>query len=65
MRIVLTEGKNREIRRVFEYFETGIRSLERVRIGNILIEDLKAGDFKELSEDQIRSLRTLTKGQGE
>ena len=65
MRIVLTEGKNREIRRVFEYFETGIRSLERVRIGNIFIEDLKAGDFKELSEDQIRSLRTLIKGQGE
>ena len=65
MRIVLTEGKNREIRRVFEYFETGIRSLERVRIGNIFIEDLKAGDFKELTEDQVRSLRTLIKGQGE
>ena len=65
VRIVLTEGKNREIRRVFEYFETGIRSLERVRIGNIFIEDLKAGDFKELTEDQVRSLRTLIKGQGE
>ena len=64
VRIILTEGKNREIRRVFEYFETGIKSLERVRIGTVCIEDLKAGDFKELSEEQVRSLCALINAQG-
>ena len=53
MRIVLVEGKNREIRRVFDFFETGIRSLERVRIGNIRIDGLACGTFRELTDAEL------------
>jgi|GEM_PF-485908 len=53
MRIVLVEGKNREIRRVFDFFETGIRSLERVRIGSICIDGLACGAFRELTDAEL------------
>lgn len=52
MRIVLAEGKNREIRRVFESREVGIRSLMRIRIGCVGVGDLQYGQFRELSQDR-------------
>jgi len=61
MSIVLAEGKNREIRRVFESREIGIKSLNRIRIGNILIEDLKPGEFRELSSKEVENLLKLCK----
>ena len=59
--IVLIEGKNREIRRVFEHLGIGIRKLKRVRIGNILIGDLKEGSFRALSEYEVSALLKLCK----
>lgn len=56
LRVVLIEGKNREIRRVFEHFEIGIKSLTRVRIGTIKNEELKPGEYRELSQAEITSL---------
>ena len=56
LRVVLIEGKNREIRRVFEYFQIGIKSLTRVRIGTIKNEELKPGEYRELSQAEITSL---------
>ncbi len=61
MSIVLAEGKNREIRRVFESKEIGIKSLERIRIGNILTGDLKSGEFRELSAKEVDGLLKLCK----
>lgn len=63
MRIVLIEGKNREIRTVFSHYHTGIKRLSRVRIGNILIGDLKEGGFRELSEKEVRELLLLCKNE--
>lgn len=59
MAVTLTEGKNREIRRVFESQEIGIKSLNRIRIGNILAENLKSGEFRELSAKEVESLLKL------
>nr|WP_318710670.1 pseudouridine synthase [uncultured Treponema sp.] len=61
MRIVLTEGKNREIRRVFESREVGIRSLMRIRIGCVGVGDLQYGQFRELSQDEVKALLKLCK----
>lgn len=61
IRIVLIEGKNREIRRVFESQKIGIRHLKRVRIGNIKIGNLKESQFRELSEIEIQGLLNLCK----
>jgi 23S rRNA pseudouridine2605 synthase len=55
-RIVLAEGKNREIRRVFAHFDCAIKHLSRVRIGNIVLENLREGDFRELTPAEIARL---------
>ena len=59
MRVVLIEGKNREIRRVFEKFEIGIKALTRIRIGNIKVNGLQSGNFRELSSDDVKGLLSL------
>ncbi|MBO4404107.1 MAG: rRNA pseudouridine synthase [Treponema sp.] len=59
MKVVLVEGKNREIRRVFESKEIGIKSLKRVRIGCVGIGSLKEGESRELSKEEVASLKKL------
>jgi 23S rRNA pseudouridine2605 synthase len=56
-RVVLVEGKNREIRRVLERFGLRAKILRRVRIGPLTIEGLTEGAFRELSESEVMALR--------
>ena len=59
IKIVLVEGKNREIRNVFASKGIGIKRLTRVRIGNVEISGLKAGDFRELTSSEVQGLLKL------
>lgn len=61
MKVVLVEGKNREIRRVFQDAGAAIRSLQRVRIGNVILDSLKEGEFRELTESEVDGLLKLCK----
>ena len=61
MRVVLIEGKNREIRRVFENAGVSIRNLCRIRIGNVLLGELNPGEFRDLTESEVRELLKLCK----
>ena len=54
MRIILAEGKNREIRRVFESREVGIKRLMRIRIGCVGVGELQFGQFRELTQDEVK-----------
>jgi len=56
IRIVLIEGKNREIRTVLESQNIGTKSLVRVRIGNVNLDDLKPGESRDLTEAEVKSL---------
>ncbi|MCR5435876.1 MAG: rRNA pseudouridine synthase [Treponema sp.] len=59
IRIVLIEGKNREIRRMLESQNIGTRSLVRVRIGNVNLDDLRPGEFRDLTEKEVKGLLEL------
>lgn len=59
MKIVLIEGKNREIRNVFQSEGAAIKRLTRVRIGNITIDNMKSGSFRELSDAEVQGLLSL------
>ena len=59
MKIVLIEGKNREIRRVFDSMQIGIKSLKRVRIGSVGIGELKEGEVRDLSKNEVNGLLKL------
>jgi 23S rRNA pseudouridine2605 synthase len=57
LRIVLVEGKNREIRRVFSHFHLHPEVLRRVRIGPVLLRDLAEGFSRPLTEKELAELR--------
>ena len=66
LRIVLVEGKNREIRRVLDSFNCTIKRLVRVRIGNLELGTLKAGEFRDLTAKERQALLDLaTESQNE
>lgn len=62
-KIVLTQGLNRQIRRMCEYFGYRVVKLVRVRIMNILLGDLKPGEYRPVTEQEYRILRELTADQ--
>ena len=55
-RIVLTQGMNRQIRRMCEVFGYKVRRLQRVRIINIRLGNLKPGQWRDLSAEELRTL---------
>jgi 23S rRNA pseudouridine2605 synthase len=52
----LTEGKNREVRRLFEAENLTVERLQRVRIGPVKLGELPAGKWRALTEPEIKSL---------
>ena len=61
LKIVLIEGKNREIRTVLEAQNIGTKSLVRVRIGQINLDDLKPGESRDLTQMEVNGLLKLCK----
>lgn len=61
VKIVLIEGKNREIRTVLDSQNIGTKSLVRVRIGQVNLDDLKPGDSRELTNLEVKGLLNLCK----
>lgn len=60
-RIVLTQGLNRQIRRMCEYLGYKVTRLERVRVMNIELGNLKTGEYRKVSEQEIAKLYELIK----
>lgn len=54
--IVIDEGMNRQIRRMFEAIGKTIKLLKRVRIGNVKLGGVKRGDFRDLTTQELDSL---------
>ena len=55
-RIALTQGVNRQIRRMCAAYGFQVRSLKRVRVMHVTLENLKPGEYRELSEKDIQQL---------
>lgn len=55
-RIILTQGLNRQIRRMCEYLGYRVESLIRIRIMNICLGDLPLGEYRPLTQEEIREL---------
>ena len=54
--IILTQGLNRQIRRMCQAQGYSVISLKRIRIMNVLLGDLKIGEYRPLSETEIKEL---------
>lgn len=57
-RIVLTQGLNRQIRRMCEYLGYEVKKLKRIRIMNIKL-DLPVGKWRDLTEAELSELNSL------
>lgn len=56
--IILTQGLNRQIRRMCEYLTYEVTSLKRVRIMNIKL-DVPVGEYREFTEKELKTLHLL------
>lgn len=59
LHVVLTEGKNREIRKMFEVVGKTVDFLKRIRIGNLTLTGLDRGKCRKLSQEKIYYLQNL------
>ena len=57
--VTITEGKNRQIRRMFESIGKNVVFLRRTQIGEIVLGGLSRGEYKELSAKELKYLNTL------
>ena len=60
-KIILTQGLNRQIRRMCDYLGYEVTSLQRVRIMNIGLEALKVGQWRLLNPNEVEGLLNMVK----
>jgi pseudouridine synthase len=59
VRIVITQGRNRQVRRMFEAVGFRVIHLIRTGVGGIEIGDLKVGAYRYLSTGEVRKLKKI------
>lgn len=59
--IILTQGLNRQIRRMCEYLGFKVTSLKRIRIMNVSLDNLPTGKWRYLNDEEISTILNLTK----
>ena len=57
----LNEGKNREIKRIFSYFNSSIRKLHRYEFAGIKLGNIKSGKYRRISYNQLKKIVLLKK----
>ncbi|WP_099466586.1 23S rRNA pseudouridine(2604) synthase RluF [Konateibacter massiliensis] len=60
-RIIITQGLNRQIRRMCEYFGYKVCKLERIRIMNIKLGNLPQGKYRDITPGELKELQRLIK----
>ncbi len=57
LRMIIGEGRNRQVRRMFEMIDHPVRRLKRVAMGPLRLGELSLGEVRELSKGQLAALR--------
>ncbi|MEJ6736901.1 MAG: 23S rRNA pseudouridine(2604) synthase RluF [Flavobacteriales bacterium] len=59
--IILTQGLNRQIRRMCDYLGYQVNTLKRVRIMNISLDGIKKGEYRSFTQDELSEINELIK----
>ena len=57
--VTIYEGRNRQIRKMFEALGIEVARLKRTKVGNLKLGMLKQGAYRHLTEDEVSSLYEL------
>ncbi|MBV8173104.1 MAG: rRNA pseudouridine synthase [Verrucomicrobia bacterium] len=57
VRVILTQGIKRQVRRLFAALDYNVKRLQRIRIGALTDKDLRPGDIRFLSRDEVLMLK--------
>ncbi|NBI06512.1 23S rRNA pseudouridine(2604) synthase RluF [Senegalia massiliensis] len=60
-KIILTQGLNRQIRRMCSYLEYNVVKLKRIRIMNVTLENLPIGKWRYLTNKEMNTINEMTK----
>ncbi len=60
-RIILTQGLNRQIRRMCEYLGYEVNKLKRTRIMNVSIAGLRPGQWRDLTQEEMKDINSAVK----
>ena len=63
--ITIHEGRNRQVRRMFEHFSYHVKSLNRDSVGFLTLGNLKRGEYRLLTDEEVNKLKTLCKANKE
>ena len=63
LKVAISEGKNRELRRFFAHFGARVTDLKRVSFGGINLNNLPSGKVRYLQRDEYENLRDYMKEQ--
>lgn len=59
IRIAIFEGRNRQIRKMLETLGYTVNSLKRIKVGELTLGHLQVGEYRALTEDEIKYLKNL------
>lgn len=62
IKITIHEGKNRQVRKMFDKIGHSVRGLQRTQIGNLKIGELKEGKWRYITPEEINELTKKRKG---
>lgn len=57
IQITITEGRNRQVRRMFEAIQTPVERLKRIQFGSVFLGTLPRGKFRHLTKAEVEELR--------
>ncbi len=63
IKVIINEGKNRELRRFFGFFDLNVMDLKRLEFGGISLNNLPTGKSRYLTREEYRNLRHFLKEQ--
>ncbi|MCB0296905.1 MAG: pseudouridine synthase, partial [Calditrichaeota bacterium] len=63
LEVELHEGRNRQIRRMFETLGYQVEELSRVNFAGLQVNDLNPGEWRELTAGEVRMLKRMVEEQ--
>lgn len=63
VQITITEGRNRQVRRMFEAIKTPVVRLKRIQFGSVLLGGLQRGKYRFLAKNEVEELRAMAQQQ--